>query len=729
MKWTLGYSDSIDAEPRERRAAYVPADVQLIYPQGEPINGLEYYNYGDNYIKYAWMEDKYWHFRCETAVGDLPGMTPFVIFKGLDYAYTIRVGGEVLADGEGMFTPVELSLDRYRGKNVKLDVILHPIPKKPGAPVGREEASASCIPAVAYGWDWHPRLVPIGIYDDVLFVNRHAAYIASADIYYDLADDLSSVSGKFVLDIGGEVSDKLNICYRFKDKTGNIAMSCVYAVSAHDGREITLPFYIDKPELWWCAMQGEQSMYELEIELLHGADVWDTYKKRLGFRRVRLVMNAHAWEDAPFPKTQGRTPMTFELNGRKIFAKGTNFVPPEIFTSTLDREKYRAVLELARECNMNVLRMWGGGLVNKESFFELCDELGLMIWQEFPLACNNYQDDDHYLKVLDQESRSIIRRLKYHPSIAVWCGGNELLNSWGGMTIQSHALRLLGSNCYLLDRNTPFMPTSPLYGVGHGNYNAIDADGAEMMSKIIDNEQNMIAFCEFGVPGPSPFEYIKRFTPPEELYDVRLGTSWEWHHALNAWQAPSWLQQEHVESYFGKAGSLEQLVQNGVDLQGEAYKNLFEEMRRKWPHTSAAIHWCFNEPWPTAANNSIINYPAIKKAGFYGVQAALRDQMYSARFRQMKWRAGDEIKVELFALNDLPQAMPGCMLNVYIADETGRPLTEKIAVDAPQIEAASAAMVKACAFTIPSVHKYARLKLVVEAEKKGYGSEYMLIVQ
>ena len=118
----------------------------------------------------------------------------------------------------------------------------------------------------------------------------------------------------------------------------------------------------------------------------------------------------------------------------------------------------------------NLLRVHGGGSVNKESFYELCDEMGIMVWQEFPLACNEYPDEDEYLDVLKQDAASIICRLRTHPCLVMWCGGNELFNGWSGMTEQHHALRLLDSLCYEYDRFTPFNMTSPLLGMSHGNY-------------------------------------------------------------------------------------------------------------------------------------------------------------------------------------------------------------------------------------------------------------------
>src|SRR5690606_36846272 len=155
---------------------------------------------------------------------------------------------------------------------------------------------------------------------------------------------------------------------------------------------------------------------------------------------------------------------TLEINNEPIFAKGTNLVGPEIFPGIVTKERWQGLLQHAYDANFNLLRLWGGAHTPGDAFFNLCDEMGLLVWVEFPLACNTYPDDPKYLEILNQESRVLITHLRHRASVALWCGGNELFNAWSGMTPQSHALRLLDSNCFELDRKRPFLPTSPIMG-------------------------------------------------------------------------------------------------------------------------------------------------------------------------------------------------------------------------------------------------------------------------
>ncbi len=218
------------------------------------------------------------------------------------------------------------------------------------------------------------------------------------------------------------------------------------------------------PLLWWPSEKGPQNMYTLSVSLhdREGALV-SQIARNVGFRRVRLLANKPiaGKEDRDL---QGRNPppMTLEVNGERIFCKGSNWMPAEIFPGIMGEDTYRPLLEKARAAHFNMLRCWGGGVVNKGAFFDICDELGLLVWQEFPLACNQYVETPEYLNTLDQESRSILMQLKRHPSVVIWSGGSELFTDRSGMTDQHKAIRLLNRNCYELDPETPFLPTSPV---------------------------------------------------------------------------------------------------------------------------------------------------------------------------------------------------------------------------------------------------------------------------
>lgn len=666
LDWQVGWSDQPDALPQRWVPASVPGAVQLDWAKAE---GWGDYNYADNFKQYEWMEDKYWTYRAHlkpSAVSQ--GERVYFVSQGIDYSFSVQLDGIELWRQEGMFTPIELDLTGKLRDDSELIIVIDPAPKRPDAPVSRDQADHSCKPASSYGWDWHPRLIPLGIWDETYVTVRPEVDITAAELRYELSDALDEA----LLDVNVSLSVPAvgKLTWTLRGPRGEAVLEREVEVS---GAEFALQERLTQPLLWWPHDHGQQPLYSSEV-VFHptgGQPATSQHTQRVGFRRVRLVMHEGAWrEPSQFPKGRSNPPITMEVNGRVIFCKGTNWIQPHIFPGTITAEDYRGLLELAKDANMNMLRIWGGCIVNKESFFDDCDEMGLMVWQEFPLACNQYPDKREYLEVLDRESRSIIKRLRRHASNVLWCGGNELFNSWSKMTDQSWPLRLLNANCYELDPQTPFIMTSPIEGMGHGHYMFQYRNGKDVLEMM--PQASNTAYTEFGVPSPASVEQLKTFIPEEELYPPQPGTAWETHHAFHALSPEMWLMADQIEHYFGKWESLEELVEFGQLLQSEGYKCIYEESRRQKPVCSMALNWCFNEPWPTAANNSIIMWPDKPKPAYYAVQASCRPVLASARMPRYMWKAGETFEAELWVLNDSPSEVASGWVEAWLTLGTER---------------------------------------------------------
>ncbi len=693
LLWNVGHHARLKDEPGHLCEALVPGAVQLDWARS---NGWPPYWQGENFRDYRWMEDVFWTYETRLEPPSLAaGERLFFVCGGVDYQFVIKLNNKVLHSQEGMFTPVEIELTGEIAGDDVLKVTVFPAPKSRGAakpaepdkrtdkketwfawdalsPDNHTQANASCKPAVSYGWDFHPRLIPLGIWKEAFLEVRPPVFLNGARIDYRLSEDLESV--EISLDAIGEVPPRGSLRWTLTDPDGAVVIEETFRSPKHRRT-------IENPVLWWPHDQGRPALYTSCVELLGGeGQVLDSHRSRVGFRRVRLVMAPGQW-DRPMPvpaiNERSRPPMTLEINGRSLFAKGANWVSPEIFPGLLSRETYAAQLECARSANMNLLRVWGGAPVPKDSFYETCDELGLMVWQDFPLSCNCYPDDPAYLAVLDQESRSIISALRAHPSLVCWCGGNELFNSWSRMTDQALPLRLLQSNCFQLDPLRPFLPTTPLEGVGHGHYVFRDpSTGREAWSLF--QQSSYTAYCEFGCPGPAVIDALREIIPPGELFPPSAAGSWKAHHAFAAWMKTSHLYPDVIEHYFGPPENLEELLERGHLLQSEGYKGLYEEVRRQKPVANMALCWCLNEPWPAAANNSLISWPTRPKPALAAVAAACRPVLASARIRKFQWEEGEIFDPELFWLNDSPLARdPGPMeIRIETADGRSWPLLD-----------------------------------------------------
>lgn len=640
--------------------ATVPGAVQLDYARAH--NWPPYW-YADEWKRYRWMEDSYWTYRTKLQLPKLKdGQKCCFVCGGIDYKFEMLLNGELLHAHEGMFTPIDLELPAGVKTGDELLVRVFPAPKSVAEPANRVQANRSCKPAVSYEWDFHPRLVPLGIWQDAYLEVLDQSSIRSMGLRYTLSDDLKQVDLVQMVDVGSPAETTLR--WELLDPSGKKVLED--STPRHEFGQGFLG-KLDNPKLWWPHDQGEPVLYTSIVQHV-GKDgqVLQEKRQRIGFRRVRLVMAPGQWQEpVNFPKSRSTPPITLEINGRQIFCKGANWVSPEIFPGLLNADTYQKHLSLVKQSNMNMLRMWGGAPVQKQAFYDLCDELGIMVWQEFPLACNHYPDDQKYLEVLEREAQSIVNQLSRHPSVVLWCGGNELYNNWSGMTDQSHPLRLLNAICYRMDRHTPFLMTSPLMGMGHGHYTVRDSHTGQEAWNIFQTS-HCTAYTEFGCASPASIEVLESIIPKNELFPPRRGTAWESHHAFAAWQDESHLYPGLIEHYFGPTRSLQELVERGQLLQAECYKGLFEEVRRQKPAASMALNWCLNEPWPTAANNSVISWPCKPKPALAAIAQALRPVLASARIRTQLWHDGDAFDPELWALSDSPHPTPGGTIAAYI---------------------------------------------------------------
>lgn len=618
-----------DGKKGELFPVIVPGNIQKDYAEK---NGWGDINYMNNCLKYIEIEDYGWSYVTTLDFTCSENERVFFVTKGIEYQYNIILDGEKLLYHEGMFSAVEIDITDKAKKGSVLEVYFYPHPKREGAPANRDQADQSVKPAVEYGWDWHPRVLVSGIFDETFIEVRDEDYIGDVEVSYTLDNSLTNADVKFDIEC---------------DKDALITLYNRDGAVVYTGTQKT--FTLNDVNLWWCNGYGEPYLYTWKV----------TYGKwektgTVGFRTVRLIMGEGTWEKPlPFPKGRNDAPITLELNGKVVFCKGSNWVNPEVFSATITKETYYEQIELAKEANMNIFRCWGGAIIDKEDFFDACDKYGIMVWQEFPLACNNYIGTPSYLAALEPEARAIVKRVRRHVCHVLWCGGNELFNGWSKMTDQSHALRLLNKVSYEEDFSKPFLMTSPVIGMSHGGYFFYDETDGRTVFEIYRNS-NSTAYTEFGCPSMASMEQLTSIFDNETLNNPANvdNSPWVIHHAFKAWRFNSWAHFDVIDRYFGKQKDVAGYVEKSQFLQCEGYKCIFEEARRQKPFCSMAINWDYNEPWKTAAGNNLLEYPSKKKSSYYAVKQALRPVMPSMRFDHFCYKPGETIHGELWLLND-----------------------------------------------------------------------------
>ncbi len=644
LTWDAGPSNATRAADERRVPATVPGAVQLDWARAL---GWPDPHVGENVRRFNGLEQRWWLYRATVPEFAANGREAWLVLEGVDHAASVWINGAQAARALGMQSPTEVRVQA----GDKIEVLVEPAPREPGA-TGRARARRTTKAAVSYGWDFHPEAIPLGLCRPAYIELRPAGFIRRVRFRYRLAADLSEAGFRIKAESGAAAEAVL------VDPEGRIVWNAPLRGGRAEGR-------LPNPRLWWPAGQGAQDRYILRIRA--GEDV---VERRVGFRRVRLVMAPGEWDEpSAFPKSRSRPPMRLEVNGRPVFAKGANVVPPEMFPGRVTGERLRALVAAAAGANMNLLRVWGGGPALEEAFYDACDERGVMVLQDFPLACNDYPDDPAYLAELDGVARALLARLSAHPCLAVWSGGNELCNAWSGMTDQSHALRLLAARCWEEDPDTPFVPTMPVEGVGHGYYLFRDPRTGEECFSMFRRARNT-GYTEFGVPGPAPAAVIRAIIPgAERVWPPEADPVWTLHGGFHAWdvEPTSYLCLSTIEHYWGAPRDLDDLVARGHWLEAEGLRAIIEEARRQRPVCGWALVWCLNEPWPMAANQSLLAYPDVPKPALAATGAAMRPTLASARLPRFQWAPGERFEAELWLLHDAPGPRPSCRVTAWLS--------------------------------------------------------------
>jgi len=379
---------------------------------------------------------------------------------------------------------------------------------------------------------------------------------------------------------------------------------------------------VEQPELWWPNGSGEQRLYD--------AGDW-----RVGFRTVELRPN----DGAP----AGAYPYTLHVNGERVFMRGWNWVPIDVNYGVPRPEKLEKLLRLAQRANVNVLRVWGGGVIESEEFYSWCDRLGILVWQEFSQSSSGLEstpsDDPAFVQALADDARVIVPMRAHHPSLFAWCGGNEL--AWpDGEPIDesSPAIEALGDVVRELDSSRVWLPTSPTGPKGtwdmHGPW---EHQGLRAHYEHYDSRTNLI-HSEFGVEGmTNSLDMIS----PEDRWPA--DTSNPVYEHLGAWWNNAPLVQE---SFGGGIEDVETMRRCSQWLQYDGLRYAIEAtIRRAW-QASGVLPWQFNEPFPNAWCTSALDYHGDPKPAYHGVARAYRGAP-SARFATCAWGGLGTVRAEV----------------------------------------------------------------------------------
>lgn len=644
--------------------ASIPGNVRLDLMQNGKIEDPYY---GQNNKNSQWVNEYEWWYKKEFEL-QIDAINPQnkilqLVFKAVDYVAEFWLNGRNLGTHEGMFGKITFEVtDIIQNKNVLL-VRLAAIKNFPN----RFEV-IKC--QMSYGWDWAPKMITSGIWNDVFLEITEKIHINSLFIR-STVDNKGLAKIKITLDIQNQKgncmitlitklkgdnfpSDALTTDHQFELKSGN--------------NELTYIITIENPMLWYPWDKGTPNLYQCEIQMLLNDDIIDHISDRFGIRKFQLLAQNLNPEHYPW---------IFEINGEREYIRGANWVPADMLFGRLDRERYEKNVKLAKEANINLIRVWGGGIIDKDEFFQVCDEEGILVWQEFPIACvftNMLPTDAHYLEVLKNEAESIVKACRNHPCILLWCGGNEFHS-----TTNDHVVKVLQNAVAQYDERT-FIPASPEGGDSH-SYAVFHGLGPYTL--YLEDEYPLVS--EFGLSSFPNYSTLKKYVPENELFFWSSTVDYRAPHVI-FFQGHK-LRMQRYALPFSPTDDLSAIIQASQQGQGLGLKIAIEHYRRRkldWQTVGCGI-WQLNQPWP-CISWCIFEYDYEKKLSFEYVRTAFQPVLISLKYDlECDFRKHHTLNAQVFLVNDYTRKYPGCSLQIQFLTQDNVPIhsIERV-VDVPE---------------------------------------------
>ncbi len=645
-----------------------------------------------NSLLLEWIPARTWLYRKVFTVDPaLRNNRVRLVFEGVDYEAEFFLNGESLGTHTGMFTPAtfEVSDRLHYGAENTLAVVIQPAPSEQPQ-VGRTSRVRTHKSRMTYWWDFCPRMIHLGIWDNVWLQVSGPVRIEDVFVRPQLTPDLrrADVSVSIALDSHQHQVVEVETLLRLGDAT--VAREHSRHALAPGQTCLNACLRVAEPQLWWPNGHGEQPLYEAEVRVTLEDDdrLSDVCTTRFGIRQVTLIPNEGAEPAA--------RPYTLLVNNRRIYAKGWNWVPLDVLYGVPRPDKLEHLLGLARQAHVNLLRVWGGGLIEREAFYNRCDELGIMVWQEFIQSSSGIDnippDAPEFIAHMVREAEQIVPRRRNHPSLILWCGGNELtLRPEQPADDDQPLLAALKATVARLDPDRLWLPTSPsgrlfsnsLANIERDPQGLHDVHGPWEYQGVagqctLYNRGASLLHSEFGVEGLTNLKTLQATIAEENRWPVTLDNP-VWHH-LGAW----WVHQPTWQAVFGEIADLEALVRATQLMQAEGLRYALEADRRRKYHNSGTLPWQFNEPYPMAACTSAVDYYGRPKPAYYAVALAYAPLHISARFPTMAWAGRDAFEAEVWLHNSFETPVTATRLVARLVGLDGSVRAEwRQAVSAP----------------------------------------------
>lgn len=564
-------------------------------------------------------------------------------FKGLDTYADIYVNGIQVLSADNMFrewlvdvkpqlkegtnelrilfrSPIVEGIKKYDANGYEIPVSDNDLAKI-GKVDGNKQVSVYTRKAgYHFGWDWGPRLVTSGIWRPVYLEAWNEARIKNMQLKQNqLNEKEASLTAVFEIEANAATDATISI----ENEGAELAKTSIKLTEGISTYPVD--FKIEDPKLWWTNGLGEANLYTIRGKLTVENKITEK-SERIGLRTLELVRD----------KNEKGTSFYFKLNGVPVFMKGANYIPNDIFLPRVSKENYKKVVKTAQISNMNMLRVWGGGIYENDEFYDLCDEAGILIWQDFMFACAMFPGDQAFLNNVKAEAADNVKRLRNHPCIALWCGNNEILAAWyqWGWKEKSEAKdkettgkiweayedifhRILPEAVKSYDPSRFYWSSSPSSGTGIVA-DLINGDehywgvwwGKEPFKTYATHIARFMS--EYGFQSFPELKTVKQYALPE---DYRIDSE-----VMNSHQRSS-IGNKTIEYYmlqeYKQPKDFESFLYVNHVLQAEGIKFALEGHRRAMPYCMGSLYWQINDCWPVASWSSTDYYQRWKALQYY----------------------------------------------------------------------------------------------------------------
>ncbi|GBF75070.1 hypothetical protein PA598K_03451 [Paenibacillus sp. 598K] len=651
--------------------------------------GLIPHPYQDlNSLQCEWVENRWWMYRTTIEPIADPGHKIELVFKGLDYEAIVYVDGVRLGEHKGMFTEAVFDLTpRLRPEPMELTVLLLHAPDEMGQ-IGKTSETFTQKSRFNYKWDFSTRLVNIGIWDEVVLRVQQRCKLGDVRLVTDVEDadriaegshvglicveaSIAATGGRGDSRPAGAGGAEESLVLRALCSSPDGQLLHEETVRARCGERVRIDWRLPEARLWYPNGYGEQPLYTVRLELIaEDGELLDEQTYRSGIRKLAYLANDDSPADA--------LPYTVQINNRRIYIRGVNLGPLDHLYGNVIDSQYDRIVYMMKQANMNLVRVWGGGLIERTRLYEQCDRHGILIWQEFIQSSSGVDNlpsqQPEFLALLREAAVAALKGRRNYVSLTVWSGGNELMSAPNKpSTFDDPNLAMLRELVQRHDPQRLCLPTSasgPVQyiteekGMGHdvhGHWKYLD--NPKHYTFYGDNDN--LFHSEFGVDGVSSVKSLRKFLSAPHLKPVSMQESIVWRHHGEWWDTLA-----RDERLFGELSELGTFVAASQWVQAEGLRYILESNRRRQFRNSGSIIWQMSEPWPNVSCTNLMDYYGETKMSYYWTKQAFAPIHVSLDYRTLQVERGQSVSHAIYLHSHDPD-IP-VEIRVEAVDASGR---------------------------------------------------------